>query len=151
MLPHILPGPVHALLRRTAADIHPPRSPTEVRSECISQKIESFLSGVPKARLLFVEGQPQPRQYTSRPLQCLLRLSATEDHEVVRVIDYPRPILFSTSGPLPSLQHPVPVEIGQQRGDHSPLRGAAILVPATGQPLLPLLVPFLDRHFQPHL
>src|SRR3984893_7554807 len=119
MLPHILPGPVHALLRRTAADILPPRSPTEVRSECISQKIESFLSGVPKARLLFVEGQPQPRQYTSRPLQCLFRLSATEDHEVVRVIDYPRPILFSTSGPLPSLQHPVPVEIGQQRADHS--------------------------------
>jgi hypothetical protein len=41
--------------------------------------------------------------------------------------------------------------IGQQRADHSSLWSAAIVVLASAQPLLPLLVPFLDRHLQPHL
>src|SRR5450759_2303638 len=82
MLSHILPDPVHALLRRTVADILPPRSPAEVRSECITQKVESLLAGVANARLLFVKRQSQPPQHSTRPLQRLFRFSATEYHQV---------------------------------------------------------------------
>src|SRR5476649_441951 len=69
MLCHFLPDPVHTLLRRAAAYVLSSRSPAEVRSEGITQKVESLLTGVTNARLLFVECQSQPFQHSARPLQ----------------------------------------------------------------------------------
>src|ERR1017187_4220938 len=51
---HLLLDPAHALLRRTVFDIPAAAARTDVRSECISQKIESLLPGIPNARLLCV-------------------------------------------------------------------------------------------------
>jgi len=97
----------------------PPRSPAVVRSERVSQKVESLLTRVPYARLLFVESQSQPPHHSTRPLQCLRRFSTAEDHEVIRVIHDARPPLLPTSGLPPSLQHPVHVEIREQRAADS--------------------------------
>src|ERR1035441_421489 len=85
MLAHTLFDPVHTLLRRTTADVLPPQALAEVRPECITQKIELLLTGVPNTRLLLVESQSQPRQHSTRPSQCLVRFSRSEEHEVVRV------------------------------------------------------------------
>src|ERR1017187_192812 len=128
MLCHFLPDPVHALLRRATADVLSRRSLAEVRSEGVTQKVESLLTGVANARLPLVESQSQPIQYSTRPFQCLVRFSATENHEIVRVVHDFRPVLLPTFGLPPSFQHPVHVEVRQQRADHSPLRGAAIIV-----------------------
>src|SRR5258706_5887943 len=81
---HLLLDPSHALFRRTVADIPLPRSQTVVRPECIPQKIESLHTGVPNTRLLFVHGQLQPLQHSTRPLQRCCRFSTTENHKVVR-------------------------------------------------------------------
>src|SRR5882762_8683189 len=53
-----------------------------MRSECISKKVESLHTGVTNARLLLVECQSQTIQHSPRPLQRLVRFSATEDHQV---------------------------------------------------------------------
>src|SRR5271169_3521772 len=104
MLSHFLFDPIHALLRRTTANVLPPCAPAEVRAECITQKVEPLLTGVSNARLRLVESQPQPRQRAARPAQCLVRFAATEDHEVVRIRHDSRLKLFSPFGLLPSLQ-----------------------------------------------
>src|SRR6266702_7477270 len=61
---HFLLDPAHALVRRTVSDVLPPVPRIDVRSECISQKIESLLPGIPYARLLFVECQIQPPRWS---------------------------------------------------------------------------------------
>ncbi len=57
----------------------------DVRPECIPQKIESLLPGMPDARLPFVERQPQP----------LHPPPASDDHEVVRVVEAVQPLLVA--------------------------------------------------------
>src|ERR1035438_1262607 len=139
MLCHFLPDPLHALLRRATADVLSPRSPAEVRSEGVTQKVESLLTRVANARLPFVESQSQPFQHPTRPFQCLVRFSATEYHEIVRVVHDFRPVLLPTFGLLPSLQHPVHVEVRQQGTDHSPLPRSLSLPPVS------LFFPFSSR------
>src|SRR5579871_6723876 len=114
---HFLFDPVHALLRRTPSDVLSPRPRTVVRLECIAQKIESLPPGIPEARLLFLQCQFWPPQHPTRPLQCLRRFSTTEDHEVIRVIHYARPKLPRPTGLPPSLQHPVHIQVCEQRTD----------------------------------
>src|ERR1019366_1850204 len=127
MLSHFLFDPVHALLRRTISDVLPPRAPAEVRPEGITQKVELLFTSVPYARLPLVERQPQPRHHRLHPTQCLFRFSATENHEVVRVRHDARLKLLPTFGLFPSLQHPVHVQIREQRTDHTSLWSAAII------------------------
>src|SRR5579862_3404740 len=98
MVSHFRLDPAHALVRRTVSDVLPARPHTVVRPECIPQKIESLSARVPDTRLLLVESQSQSLQHPTRPLQCLLRLSATEDYEVIGVVHHLRPILLSTPG-----------------------------------------------------
>src|SRR3989475_2488701 len=148
---HFLLDPAHALVRRTVSDVLSPVPRIDVRSECISQKIESFPPGIPKARLLFVECQIQPPQPLTRPLQCLLRLSATEDHEIIRVVHYMRLKLLSPPGLPPALQHPVHVQVRQRRTDHSPLRSSAIIILPARYPPFPVFIPLLDWRLDPHL
>src|SRR5450759_1048021 len=150
-LSHFRLDPGHALLRRTVPEILPPRSRTVVRSECVSQKIESLLTGVPDTRLLLVESQLQPLQHPARPVQCLRRFPATENHKIVRVVHHVRPKLLSPPALPPALQHPVHVQVGEHRTDHPALRGTAIIILAARQPPLPVSIPLFDRHFQPHL
>src|SRR5713101_5856383 len=150
-LTHFLLYPAHALVRRTVSDVLPPVPRIDVRSECISQKIESLLPGIPNARLLFVECQIQPPQHPTCPFQCLLRLSATEDHEIIRVVHYMRPKLLPPPGLPPALQHPVHVQVCQRRTDHSSLRSAAIIILPARYPPFPVFVPLLDWRLDPHL
>ena len=79
---HLLLDPAHALVRRTVSDVPAAAARVDVRPECIPQKIESLLPGIPNARLLLVERQLQPLQHSTRPIQGFLRLSATLNHEV---------------------------------------------------------------------
>src|SRR5579862_2388988 len=68
MLAHIFPELVHALLRRTVAQVRTPRPPAEMWPECITQKIESLPPGIPQTRLLLVERQVQARHYPTTAL-----------------------------------------------------------------------------------
>src|SRR5213593_3767497 len=107
MLAHCLFDPGDALGRRAVAHVLPPRARAVVRPKGVSQKIESLSTGVPDTRLLLVESQFQPLQHPMRPLQCLLRFSATENCKVVRIVHYVRPILAPTPGLPPALPHPL--------------------------------------------
>ena len=92
-----------------------------MRPECVAQKIES-----------------------------LFRFAATQNHEVVRVSS---PCAPETPPPARTASIPSTSVHGKVRkrwADHSALRRAAIISPAARHPLLPLLIPFLDRHLQPH-
>src|ERR1039457_776515 len=81
--------------------------------------------------LLLVQCQFQPLQHPTRPSQCFCRFAATEDHKVVRVVYDSRPKLLRPPGLSPSLQHPVHIQICEQRTDHTSLWSAAIIVLST--------------------
>src|SRR5271157_474100 len=117
MLPHVPLHLAHALLGWTVSDVFPASPPAEVRSECIPQKVESLPPRIPEARLLLVQCQFQPLQHPARPFQCLCRFAAAEYHEVVRVVHDSRPKLLRPPGLTPSLQHPVHIQVREQRAN----------------------------------
>ena len=51
-------------------------------SECVTQKVKRFPSGILDARLGFIQCQADPAHHLTRPFPCLRRMSATENHEV---------------------------------------------------------------------
>src|SRR5260370_2490519 len=108
-------------------------------------------TGIPETRLLVVHCQLSPLQHPTRPIQCLFRLSATENHKIVRIVHDLRSNLFPAPGLPPALQHPVHVQIGERRTDHATLWGATIPILATRQPAFPVVIPLLNRNLQPHL
>src|SRR5207247_10187008 len=86
-----------------------------------------------------------------RPLQCLLRFAATEDHEVIRIVHDLRSKLLPSPRLPPALPHPVHVQIGERWADHPALRSTSIVILPARQPPLPVFLPLLDRHLYPPL
>src|SRR5216683_250436 len=78
-------------------------------------------------------------------------MPATEDDKVVRVVDETSTVGLVLAALSPRPQEPMHVDVCQQRTEHSSLRSAAPAMLATRHAPPPLLIPFLDRRFQPHL
>src|SRR5687767_4055499 len=101
---HFLLDTRYALLRRTRTHI-PTALPFEaVRAEAITEKVKSFLARLLDASLRLIQGKTQPRDYLSRPIQCLRGLAATQDHEIICIGDHMSLEFQSPFGVLPTLQ-----------------------------------------------
>src|ERR1700738_1713276 len=58
-----------------------------MRSKRISKKVKLLSASIFDTGLRLVKREPQALHHAPRPLQCLFRVSATENHEVVGVGD----------------------------------------------------------------
>src|ERR1700730_9349640 len=86
---HFLPQPGNALLRRTRPEIRDAVLPKAMRPEGVSQKIKPLSPCLLDAGLRFGQRESEPGPHTPRPIQRLCRATATENHEIVSVGDYP--------------------------------------------------------------
>src|SRR5450759_1793724 len=86
---HLLPQLGHALFRRTCPEILVTILPKTMRPEAVSQKIKLLAPCRLDAGLRLVQRESDPGHHTPRPIQCLRRAAATENHEIIGVVDHP--------------------------------------------------------------
>src|SRR5215470_7946812 len=165
-VPHPLPGPrvarhqklshlvldaCHRLLRRTCPQIPTTILLVAMRPERVTQKVEALLTRLLDAGLRLIQGDSHPCYHLPRPIQCLCRFSATENHEIVRVVHDMSVKLLSPFGVPPTLQQTVHVQVGEHRAGNASLRCPAAAILPSRQPTLPVLISLLDWGLQPHL
>jgi hypothetical protein len=78
----------------------------------------SFDARLPDAGLRLTQGQSQPRDHPTRPIQCFCRFAAAQDREIIRVVDDLSLKLLPPLGVLPALQQTVCV-LSRWRPAHS--------------------------------
>src|SRR5215813_11216143 len=149
-LPHLFLDTCHRFLRRACPQIPPAILLVTMRPERVTQKVEALLSCLLDARLRLIQGDPHPCYHLPRPIQCLCRFAATENHEIVRVVHDMGVKLLSQFGVPPTLQQTVHVQVGEHRAGHPSLRCSTVAAFPSRQPTLPVLVSLLDRGLQPH-
>src|SRR5258708_2831867 len=109
---HFLPQLGNALLRRTRPKILMTILPKTMRSEAVSQKIKPLFPCLLDAGLRFVQRESNPGHHTPRPIQRLCRASATENHEIIGVVDNLGVENLTPSGDPPVLQKAVHIQVG---------------------------------------
>src|SRR5262249_8839193 len=57
-----------------------------MRPERVTQKVKALLTRLLDARLRLIQGDSHPCYYLPRPIQCLGRFPATQNHEIIREI-----------------------------------------------------------------
>src|SRR5262249_16425347 len=88
--------------------------------ERVTQKVKALLTRLLDAGLRLIQGDPHPCYHLPRPIQCLSRFAATENHEIVRVVHDMSVKLLSPFGVPPTLQQTVHVQVGEHRAGDSP-------------------------------
>ena len=88
--------------------------------ERVTQKAEALLTRLLDAGLRLIQGDTHPCYHLPRPIQCLSRFAATENHEIIRIGDYMGVKLLSPFGVPPSLQQTIHIQVGQHGAGHSP-------------------------------
>src|SRR5450759_657960 len=129
---HFLPQLGNALLRRTRPEILMTILPKTMRPEAVSQKIKPLSPCLLDAGLRFVQRESNPGHHTPRPIQCLRRAAATENHEIIGVVDHLGSENLTPSGDPPVLQKTIHVQVGEQGTDNTALwcsTGAALPTP----------------------
>src|SRR6202140_2616295 len=91
-----------------------------MRPEAISEKVKPLCASLPGAGLRFVQRESNPGHHTPRPIQCLCRATATENHEIIGVVDHLGLENLTPPGDPPVLQKTVHVQVGEQGTDDSP-------------------------------
>lgn len=81
--------PQHAFLGRSRAKIPPSPIAEAAGSERVPKKVKAFQSGILHRGFSLVERQPKLDHHRFRPRQCLLRVAAAENDEVVGIGDKP--------------------------------------------------------------
>src|SRR5271167_615720 len=119
--------------------------------ERVTQKMKALLACCFDAGLRFVQSKAEPRHHAARPIQCLPRMSAAENHEIVRIGDHLSAESLALSGDPPVLEESVHVEVREHGADDSALWGSTSAASSSRHAPLAVLVPFLDRSLQPHL
>src|ERR1700720_4348609 len=142
---HFLPQLGNALLRRTRPKILVTIRPHAMWSEAVSQKIEPLSPCLLHAGLRLVQRESDPGHHTPRPIQCLGRATATENHEIIRVVDHLGSENLTPPGDPPVLQKTVHVQVGEQGTDDASLWGATGAALPTADPRFPVFVPLLNR------
>src|SRR5215472_7532634 len=110
-----------------------------MRSERVTQKVKALLTRLLDAGLRLIQGDPHPRYYLPRPIQCLGRFPATENHEIIREIHDMGIKLLPPFGIPPTLQQTVHVHVGEHWAGHPTLRSPAVAILPSRQPTLPVL------------
>src|SRR5262249_53951036 len=99
--------PLHALLGWARAQIPVTGCFITVRSKRVAEEVEPLPSLISQRVLVLVECHPKPRHPRLRPRQCLGRVSATEDDEVISIHDNTCAKFFAAFGQPPILEEPV--------------------------------------------
>src|SRR5712692_5009492 len=108
--------------------------PKPMWPERVTQKVKALCARLLDAGLRLIQGESQPCDHLPRPFQRLSRFPATQDHEIVRVVDHSGLELVPPFGVPPALQQTVHVQVGEQRTDHPTLRSSAVAILPTRQP-----------------
>src|SRR5437879_6042783 len=58
-----------------------------MRSERVTQKVEALFARLLDTGFRLIQGDPHPVYHLPRPIQCLSRFAATENHKIIRVVD----------------------------------------------------------------
>src|SRR5579863_8580762 len=95
-----------------------------MRPERIPEKVKPLCAGLLDAGLRLVQRESNPDHHTARPIQCLCRATATENHEIIRVVDHLGLKNLTPSGDPPVLQKTVHVQVGEQGTDNAALWGS---------------------------
>src|SRR6266567_5166944 len=93
-----------------------------MRPECVTQKIKPLSPCLLDAGLGFVQRESNPGHHTPRPIHRLSRTMATENHEIIGVVDHLGLKSLTPSGDPPILQKTVHIQVGEQGTDDSALR-----------------------------
>src|SRR4051794_4049662 len=117
---HLLLNSLHTLLRRTRSQIPVTIFPIVLRAERIPEKVKPLCTSFPDLRFRFVQSEANPSHDAPRPFQCLSRMSATEDHEIIRVIHHSGLKYFTPPGHPPVLQKTVHVQVREHGTGDSP-------------------------------
>src|SRR5215469_9561539 len=88
--------------------------------ERVPEKAKALLARLLDAGLRLIQGDPHACDHLPRPIQCLSRFAATENHEIIRVVHDMGVKLLSPFGVPPTLQQTVHVQVGEQRAGDSP-------------------------------
>src|ERR1700724_3188298 len=122
-----------------------------MRPERVSEKVKPLCATPLDAGLRFVQRESNPGHHTPRPIQRLCRAAATENHEIIGVVDHLSSENLTPPGDPPVLQKTVHVQVGEQGTDNTALWGSTGASLPTADPRFPVFVPLLDRNLQPHL
>src|SRR5450755_2104256 len=117
---HFLPQLGNALLRRTRPEILVTILPKTMRPVAVSQKIKPLRAGLLDAGLRVVQRESNPGHHTPRPIQRLGRATATENQEIISVVDHLGSENLTPSGDPPVLQKTVHVQVREQGTNDSP-------------------------------
>jgi len=94
--------------------------PKTMRPERVSEKVKPLCTTPLDAGLRFVQRESNPGHHTPRPIQCLGRTTATENHEIIGIVDNLGMENLTPSGDPPVLQKTVHIQVGEQGTDDSP-------------------------------
>src|SRR4051794_23795409 len=123
--------------------------PEVMRSEPVAQEFEALLPGIPHGGLRLVHSEAEPGHDLPRPHQCLVRMSAAENDEVVSIV-HDMSAKHLTAFLLPPVpEEAVHIAVGEQWADHPALRSAAGALLAAAHAPPPIRVRFLDRCLEP--
>src|SRR5229473_2954917 len=117
-----------------------------MRPERVSEKVKPLCANPLDAGLRLVQRESNPGHYAPRPIQRLCRAAATENHEIIGVVDNLGLEYLTPSGDPPVLQKTVHIQVGEQGTDDSTLRRATTASLPTADPRFAVFVPLLDRH-----
>src|SRR6202158_1619929 len=120
--------------------------PKTMRPERVSEKVKPLCTPPPDAGLRFVQRESNPGHHTSRPIQRLGRATATENHEIIGIVDNLGLENLTPSGDPPVLQKTVHIQVGEQGTNDSALRRATTASLPPAHPRFAVFVPLLDRH-----
>src|SRR4029450_7252657 len=126
----------HHIIRRTSAQIGPPRLWRIATSKRITQKIEFLFRHPADPRLRLVYRQLQPVHDVPHRRKYIFCTPATADHQVISIIDDIRTETLLVSQLLPAEHEPAHVQIAEQGTDRRPLRCTPTLIPVARTPML---------------
>src|SRR5258708_35111450 len=98
--------------------------PKSMRPERISEKVKPLCTTPLDAGLRLVQRESDPGHHTPRPIQCLGRATATENHEIIRVGDHLGSEDLTPPGDPPVLQKTVHVQVGEHGTETAALWGS---------------------------
>src|SRR2546426_59875 len=98
MVSHFLLDTCHRPLGRTRPQIPVAILLVAMRSERVTQKVEALFARLLDAGFRLIQGDPHSVYYLPRPIQCLGRFAATENHKIIRVVYDLGVILLSPFG-----------------------------------------------------
>src|SRR6478736_6924044 len=141
--------PQHAFLGRSRAKIPPSPIAEAAGSERVPKEVKAFQSSILHRGFSLVECQPKLGHHRLRPRQCIFRVAAAENDEVVGIGDNLAMECFTPTAETPMLQEPVHVDDGEQRTDDAALWRATLVALTAAHAPFPVAIPLPDRNSQP--